>query len=274
MKYKKKKADLFIREDSGGTNIILNRKEGKQLYLNSTGLEIFKSIELFNESSHLSKYIFDKYSDVKLEEIEQDVIDILSILEIYDLIKIDRVNTVETKNNNYTMKFIGDRNYYNASKFILENINQSNFNIQPTVSKEYYSPFNMRMNTMNNNEYYIQILDSNEIVSVISIHPPNYTDRKNYLLISSFYISETVENKSKEIYREIFEFLINQFKNINKIRINVLRDEINPQLPLWLPIFKELGFEKECELIKEIENKDLLMYTKFTNQMRTNSISI
>ena len=260
MKYKMlNHEEYYFRKESNGTGILLIKKHGYQIFLNKTGSLIVELLDKFEDINEIFDELKIKFPLVDGCILKQDLNEMIDLFKLYTLIEIE--TSTNTVYSNIT--FAGDCDYIAVSKFIKNNLEKHKYNFTQVDSLSYFEPVALRYRTFHNHEYCISSRKDGVIQAVVMIIPPNGTS--NVVHVSGLVLSAKIDKRNiLEIIKKTIKVIIDKIPNqINKIRINQLNDpSVNTECEL-VDVFKELDFEKECILKKEMNNKDLVMFTKF-----------
>lgn len=260
------KDKFFIKDHDGDIIYILNKNNGSRFCVNRVGAYIFEKCFEFNDEILLKKHLEDHFIGVSKEVLYKDVDNILNLLEIYGIIEFCINNSDDFLMINQeplNICALGDENYSKASRFINFVKCQNPFSFTTAKNYNFFSPVNLRINTINSKEFYLGLQDKKgEIHAILGIMPP--IQGSSVLSISHFFVGiEYIEEDINNIIYQILEYLVkNIFKNITKIRLSYIKNE-NVDILTFLKILYNLGFTKECELVNEMEDKNMVMISKF-----------
>lgn len=257
------KKELYVKDDGKNSILFLNKKNGRQFFLNRTGANILNRCLEFSDTSKILEELKNKYPEVEEDLLQSDLINIVRLLEVYEILDIQ---DDEKKHKYNSVIAFGDNNYVQGSKFITNHFENSVYGFKPITNKEYYSPVNLRMRTMNNQEYFIGLTNSDGEIQLIAAINPAPTGCLVLNVSALFAVNEMTLDQLSENLNIIFEYACeNIFKDSRKIRFSHIRKKAS-QKPKYYELINKMNFSEECVLENEMVNGDLVMYSKYIDK--------
>lgn len=252
------KDKYFYRKESTGSGILCIKEYGYQVFLNKTGCIILELLEKNTDTADVLNELSNLFPVVNKLTLKKDLIDLIDLFKLYTLIKCDD----EVNENENGFFFAGDTDYCELTKFITRNLKSNIYNFSQAKSDKYYDSVSLRYRTFHSQEYYLIKRIKGKINAALSLLPPNGVS--NVVTISGLYAKkELSENDIKSLMEQSFECIDLKIPNqINKFRINILGNVNSKDNSILISLLENIGFHKECVLLREMNNQDITMYSK------------
>lgn len=253
MKFMINKNDFKIRDEQDGTLSLMILSTSQLIYLNTTARLLIQQEGTVDFEDFLKQLKFDGVEEVELRSDYQDLIYQLEALGIIEIIEQEQLS------ENGCM-LVGEKEYREVSKFILENGNNK-FNLIDMTYPDNYSLPNLRARQFNGEEFNIIKLKDGKIIADVILAVAPFNTGISVVSFSAIVMDKSIEEDNVgNIIKELLEYSSGLFVDkYNKIRF-YYTDEKQDYI---LNILKNIGFKKTCTLKKEIcKNIDLTLYDK------------
>lgn len=259
MEYIMSKKDSYFVKNEGANSIVISKVNGHSIFLNRVATWLFSQLNICANSEELFEKMKQQYTEVNHNILKKDLISFLHVMEVYQIIML-RNEGNEEENVTYKISFAEDSTYRRICDFICEA--ETKCWLTKPIPEVPFTPLAMHQKNFANEEVFLQYVRDNEIKMVVSFKMP--IPESKVLVVNRVYSRNIDDDELIVGIHQVLRRFLSKVTDIpKKTRVVVYQGEDAEQYNHVVNLLQKCGFNKECELEKEVGNINVEYYSLY-----------